>query len=79
MTFKPGPNNHLLLNAKIDNFGRTGKLLREAKLTQLDVGKIFYSDPKKEKGVAVSREDFLLMNPDDIGGWTEITMFDVEL
>ena len=80
MTFKPEPDNFRLLDAKLENFGPTSRLLEKARptLTKDDIGKIFYSDPEKKKGAIVSNKDFLLMNPDDVGGWIRIGELDVD-
>ncbi len=74
---EPPLQNWQLLDMKLDSFGSTKRLLREMKICKEDLGKIFYSDPEKKRGTIVSREDFQKMNPDEIGGWTEIGEFDV--
>ncbi len=69
--------NYRLLDAKLENFGPTSRLLKQTKISKEDIGKIFYSDPEKKIGFIISNEDFLKMNPDDVGGWIRISELDV--
>lgn len=75
--FKPGPDNFRLLDQKLDDFGETYRLLKKAKITKSDTGKIFYSNPEKKVGKIASNEDFLKLNPNEVGGWVRISELDV--
>jgi hypothetical protein len=66
------------LDKKRDDFGATSKLLEKTNLTEADVGKIFYTDPGKKNGKIVSAEDFLKLDPEDIGGWIAIGELDIK-
>jgi len=70
-------DNWRKLDAKLDNFGPTNKLIKKAIVTKGDIGKIFYIGPTKQIGNIKSNEDFLKMNPDDVGGWIRIGELDV--
>lgn len=70
-------NHWKKFDAKLDNSGPTDKLLEKAIVTREDIGKIFYTNPTKQIGNIISNEDFLKMNPDDVGGWVRIGEFDV--
>ena len=67
-----------LLDTKRDSFTSiTQKRLKKLKPGEKDVGKIFYTYPLSEEGIIVSREDFLQLDPADIGWWIEIGEFDI--
>jgi len=70
-------NNWKKLDMKLENFGPTARLLKKAVVTKGDVGKIFYTDPTKQVGTIISNDDFLEINPDDVGGWIRIGELDV--
>jgi len=70
-------NNWRELDTKLENFGPTARLLKEAIVTKEDINKIFYTDPTKQTGNIISNKDFLKMNPDDVGGWIRIGELDV--
>lgn len=70
-------NHWKKLDKKLDDSGPTNRLLKKAIVTREDIGKIFYTDPTKRIGNIINYEDFLKMNPDDIGGWVRIGELDV--
>jgi hypothetical protein len=67
------------LDQKSEVVGKTNQMLKEAKVTKEDVGKIFYSNPEKTEGWIVTNEYFLKIDADNVGGWTRISEFDVNV
>jgi len=72
-------SHKVLVHQKHEISGKTIKLLKKETVTKEDIGKIFYSNPSKEKGWIVTREEFWKLNPGDIGGWVEIGEFDLNI
>jgi uncharacterized membrane protein YgcG len=74
---RKGLANYQRLDAKLDLFGQTYFLMKKTKITQDDVGKIFFTGPQKKRGSIISNEDFLLLDADTVGGWVKIGQLDV--
>lgn len=55
----------------------TSPLMKQAKLTLEDIGKIYVVNAEKTAGKIVSREELSAMEVEDIGEWIEIREFDV--
>jgi len=74
----PTPNDQLL-NAKLDSSLNYSELFEKIrfKLTEDDIGKIFYTNPGGNEWKIVSNDEFSGMNPDNVGGWFRIGQLDV--
>lgn len=70
----------ILRDQKRDDFGPTKDALKKISRTlrREDVGAIFYTSPKDELWNIVTREEFSSVDPGEIGGWTAITILDID-
>jgi len=67
-----------LIDTKLDAFSSlTKKALKKVKPTASDIGKIFYTFPESEAGFIITRQEFIKLDPAEIGWWTEVDNFDV--
>jgi hypothetical protein len=54
-------------------------LLKAAKVTKDDIGKVFVLDPERESGKIMTRSEFEQLPTSQIGGWIEISEFEVNV
>lgn len=67
-----------LTDTKLDMLSSlTKKALKKASPTTSDIGKIFYTFPGSDAGTIISRQEFVKLDPVEIGWWVEVDDVDV--
>lgn len=67
-----------ILDTKENSFSNlVRKAIKKVNPSADDVGKIFYTYPGAEEGTIISRQEFVKLDPVNVGWWTEISELDV--